>query len=364
MTEQAHIIAPGAAARLEGFLAEFKPRRVMLVTGKASFEKCGAAETILPLLERLHIEVARFCDFAPNPDTKGLARGMEYIRNTNPDAIIAVGGGSVIDMAKLIRFSYAYPGDIFGDTHTPTASLIPLASLPTTAGTGSEATHFAVLYHNGIKHSIEHEHIRPDIAIVDCTFTYGTPPYLTACAGFDALAQAIEAYWNRNATPESDALALNAINLLYTTLPRLVENQYDDECRAKASEGAYMAGRAIDITKTTAPHAFSYPFTSHYSYPHGHAVALTFPSIAQINMSRPGMPECKRNELKLILGLGEDIASTLSEYTARLGLTPRDMTYDIDLLASEINLTRLANNPADIDAADARHILQTAITNR
>lgn len=360
MTEQRHSIAVGAASRLHNYLAELNAKKVLLVTGNASFHRCGAAEAILPQLEQLAVDVTRFCDFKTNPDSDGLARGLAVINAFSPDAIIAVGGGSVIDMAKLIRFFHAYSGDMLRGPYTQRASVVPLIAMPTTAGTGSEATHFAVLYHKGIKHSIAYPDIRPDVAIVDPTFTFGSSAYLTACAGFDALAQAIEAYWNRNADRASDALAAKAIELLYPTLPALMAQPEDKELREKASEGAYLAGQAINITKTTAPHAFSYPFTSHYGYPHGHAVALTFPIIAEINLSRPGMPVDKKDKLLRILGLDGNIAVNLSHYTASLGLTPRRDNYDIALLASEINLSRLANNPAEITDADARAILERA----
>ncbi|MDE6157944.1 MAG: phosphonoacetaldehyde reductase [Muribaculaceae bacterium] len=362
MTEQQHIIAPGAISDPSALLARLKPGHILLVTGKASFEKCGAAAAILPMLKQHGFSVTRFCDFDTNPDTEGLARGLASISEIKPDAIIAVGGGSTIDMAKLIRFFHAYSGEILSGKYTRTAPLVPLTAIPTTAGTGSEATHFAVLYHKGIKHSIEHDDIRPDYAIVDATLTYGSPAYLTACAGFDALAQAIEAYWNRNATDSSDALALKAIELLYPALPHIVTNPDDYLRRRHVAEGAYWAGRAIDITKTTAPHAFSYPFTSHYGYPHGHAVALTFPLIAEINISRSGMPDYKKDYLRHLFGTSDKIAEVLGAYTHSIGLALRPDNYDIDLISSEINLGRLANNPAEISPADAGNIILQATT--
>ena len=142
---------------------------------------------------------------------------------------------------------------------------------------------------------MEHTDILPDVAIVYPPFTYNNPKYLTACTGFDALAQGIESYWNVNATEESDEYAKRAIQLLWPNLPVAV-NAPTKQARDKVSEGSYWAGRAINITKTTAPHAFSYPFTTYYGYPHGHAVALTFPFFMQYNcMVRNSKLQCSLN---------------------------------------------------------------------
>ena len=342
MTDQQHHIGPGAINHLAS--AIISARKALLITGKASFEKCGAAGKVLPMLDDARINYTRFSDFSTNPDTIGLAKALDAARQVEPDTIIAVGGGSAIDMAKLTR-------------HKLEGKRPLLIAVPTTAGTGSEATQFAVLYDNGIKTSVEAPGMMPDIAIVDPVFTYNTPPYLTACAGFDALAQAIEAYWNKNADDRSDHLALEAMELLYQALPRLIDNPADNSTRDQVARGAHLAGQAISITRTTAPHAFSYPFSVHYGYPHGHAVALTFPFIAEINLTRPGLPDNKKRKLINLLGLEGGICRTLSAYTHSLGLAPARADYDIPLLQSQINLARLANNPAEITAQDANTIL-------
>ena len=117
-----------------------------------------------------------------------LERGLLLLQQCKPDIIIAIGGGSVLDMAKLLRFFYSYSGDYIGKEFTKERSLLPLIVLPTTAGTGSEATRFAVLYKDGIKYSVEHNDILPNFAIIYPLFTYTNTKYLTACTGFDALA--------------------------------------------------------------------------------------------------------------------------------------------------------------------------------
>lgn len=340
---------------LTEILEEIKPQRILLVTGKNSFEKSGAKDFILGCLPAKNANITRFSDFDNNPNIKDLKKGLEAVKIFDPDLVIAAGGGSVIDMGKLIRFfhTHEYEDDIFSGKYSQSGSKVPLIAIPTTAGTGSEATHFAVLYdEKKTKHSIANPDILPEYAIVNSVLTLGQSPYLTACAGFDALAQGIEAYWNKNATEESDRYAEKAIELVYETLPKVVSDP-NDELRAKMSEGAYWAGRAINITKTTAPHAFSYPFTTHYGIPHGHAIAFTFPYIADFNLSKGDIPEFKKFEIYRMLNIENSVCSSIQKYIINIGLKTPINKYDINLIIKGINLERLANNPANIKTEDA-----------
>ena len=238
--------------------------RLMVVHGHGSYVSCGAKDLIDIVSQ--HLVISDFDDFSSNPKQEDAEAGLGMMAQFKPDMIVAVGGGSVIDMAKLIR-------------HYSNVQ-IPLLAIPTTAGTGAESTQFAVCYIDGVKHSISDPSILPDMVLLYPPFTYDNSPYLTACTGFDALAQAIEAFWNVNATPESDALALRAIERIY---PRLTTDLSPDD-RKMLLLGANDAGCAINITRTTVPHALSYTLTSKYGYPHGHAVALTFPFFFKYNL--------------------------------------------------------------------------------
>lgn len=349
---------------LTEILEEIKPQRILLVTGKNSFEKSCAKDFILGCLSNKNVGIKRFSDFDNNPNIKDLKKGLETTKIYDPDLVIATGGGSVIDMAKLIRFfhTHEHEEDIFNGKYCQSRTKIPVIAIPTTAGTGSEATHFAVLYdEKKTKHSIANPDILPEYAIVNSALTFGQSWYLTACAGFDALAQGIEAYWNKNATEESDRYAEKAISLIYDILPEVVAHPNED-LRAKMSEGAYWAGKAINITKTTAPHAFSYPFTSHYGIPHGHAVALTFPYIADYNFSKGNIPVFKKDKLSKLLNVNDNICLSLKNYINQIGLYTPVMDYDADIILSEINLERLANNPAVINNADAIDIIRKSVS--
>ena len=317
-------------------LKDIKASHVFLVRGKQSFAQCGAAAKIAEVQQKTGVRITEFSDFSANPKDEEARNGTELLLDVKPDVIITIGGGSVMDMAKLIRH-YAAEQHYY----------VPLWAIPTTAGTGAEATHFAVVYKNGVKHSIESDDILPDVAILYPPFTYGNNAYLTACTGFDALAQAIEAFWNPNAIDESDVYALRAISYIHSVLPQCIENPSDTRLRDDLLYGAYWAGRAINITKTTAPHAFSYAFTTHCGYSHGHAVAITFPFFAELNL----MNNPKSDELRWMLGLDKDadIKLYFLDYINRIGLRYEGTRgRELHELLSQVNLDRLKNNPVQM----------------
>ena len=283
-----------------------------------------------------------FDDFTENPKKEDVEKGVALWLQGPPDLVVAVGGGSVMDMAKLIRF-YADP-------------MIQLVVLPTTAGTGAESTQFAVCYIDGVKHSINHPTILPDKVILYPPFTYMNSRYLTACSGFDALAQAVEAYWNINATEESDEHALQAIKRIY---PVLGKDKLTEDDRSMLLLGANDAGRAINITRTTVPHALSYTLTSKYGYPHGHAVALSFPFFLKYNLD--GKEEAYRGEdfkeyvtkmklLRSLLHVGDQPYSVMKAFTHSLGLG-FDPNRDFDdlVVSRGLNLERAGNTPIAIN---------------
>ena len=314
---------------LSSLLRERVTKQVFLVRGKHSFVSCGAQEVLHKVQDLTGVHFIEYMDFSPNPKDAEALVGLQVALETHPDLILAIGGGSVLDIAKLIRHYAAEQG-----------CALPLWAIPTTSGTGAEATHFAVVYREGKKCSVEADDILPDVVLLYPPFTYKNDAYLTACTGFDALAQAIESYWAKGANAESRAYSFRALDLLWKQLPQLVKNP-TDELRDQVSEGAYWAGRAINISKTTAPHAFSYEFTSHYGYPHGHAVALTFPFFLYLNATE---------ELYRILGVApSDAIRNMEEYIMSLGLSLH-LSPDIDITASlqQVNMQRLGNNPVNV----------------
>lgn len=273
----------GSLARLELVLRSLSPRRILLVTGRNSFCTSGAERAVCPILQPY--EVSRFSEFAENPKLEEARKGVELFRSFNPDVVLAVGGGTVLDMAKLITGLGMQTNDIAACV-TGEALLRhparPLLAIPTTAGSGSEATHFAVVYCNKTKYSLAHASLRPAVAILDPELTLSLPPELTATTGFDALSQAVESLWSVHSTDATRAWAREAIALILKHLPEAVHRP-TGESRQAMLRAAHLAGCAINITKTTAPHAVSYAMTAHFGVRHGQAVALTLPHFFAFN---------------------------------------------------------------------------------
>lgn len=344
MIYEEEITTGNIIGRLKNILFASSAKKIFIVRGKKSFENCGAKDIIYSIKDSLNVQTIEFSNFSTNPQKEDMLKGLELIKEFRPDIIIGIGGGSVIDMSKLIRYFY------IKESSDEKNNNLPLVAIPTTAGTGSECTHFAVMYDEGIKTSVEDELIRPDYVILNPSFTYQNNKYLTACSGFDALAQAIEAFWNINATEESDTWAKKAILQILSNLKEVVKAP-DPANRDAMVVGSYQAGKAIDITKTTAPHAFSYGLTSDYNYPHGHAVAIVFPSIMEYNLRNTWKNEGKKIELINILGAKDarEAVDKIQTLISEIGLTPRDGDYSIKKLAKKINAARLSNNPCAID---------------
>lgn len=362
MFNQIAYIGKDAILELMQSLGKLSIKRVLLLRGKKSFSSCGAESVLQNIFVSLGIECDEWFDFSENPKLEEAKKGAEILEKIGYDAIIACGGGSVIDMAKLIRFSHSYKGSLVGKEFTKIRETITLFAIPTTAGTGAEATPFAVCYKDNVKYSVEHKDILPDYAVVYPPFTYYNPPYLTACTGFDALAQATEAYWSPKHTDVSDMYAVRAIKSIRYSLDKLVLKDNSQTARDDISEGAYYAGKAIAITRTTAPHAFSYAFTTLCGYPHGHAVALTFPFFFELNVLRfngklqDGIESNeyhqRMRQLCELWGVRPQSSfNQIQTYIESIGLSSKGFKcQSLDYLLSVVNIDRLSNNPIVVNA--------------
>ncbi len=259
---------------LEDFLKEKKPKSIFLVTGKKSYLNCGAKIKLEPILK--NYKYTRFFDFEENPKIEDVEKGVYLYNKNHCDFIIAIGGGSVIDIAKLVNF--------FNKKTKPFTSLFkstlneedkcPLVAIPTTAGAGSEATHFAVVYANNLKYSIADKNLIPNMVLIDHSFLKSQPRYQMIVSGLDAFCQGIESFWCVNSNEESLEFSRKAIAYSWSNLKKAVEGEDVLDNLAKA---AYFAGKAINITKTTGPHSLSYGFTTNYGISHGHAVSIFLP---------------------------------------------------------------------------------------
>jgi len=344
---------------LKKLIGQINPQKVFLVRGKKSFNETGGEAFISDLLENR--QYTPFYDFETNPTLEDVKKGLKLFRKDNYDLIIAIGGGSVLDTAKLISFFSHSEGDIAeiisGKQEKP-KNKTPLLAIPTTAGTGSEATHFAVLYINKKKHSVADNLILPDYVFLNPEFTYSAGSYLTACTGADAFCQSVESVWNVNANDESLGYALKAIEIIWNNLKKAVQN--DQKAKDVMMEAAFLAGKAINITKTTAPHALSYIFTSRYGIPHGHAVALSLPyffkynyGVSEKDCTDPKGAEAVKKRIDKILEITNldinNIENDLKAFFKSLGLETdlKKLIGNIDnnLIINNVNTERLKNNP-------------------
>ena len=352
---QEYYIGLDLRQRLIAIIKQHGILRVFIVRGKQSYYSCGARDLIESALDECNIERREFSDFEVNPKLEDAKRGARAFSKARFDAIIAVCGGSAIDTAKLIRH--------FASEGQQPSGKVPLIAIPTTAGSGAEATKFAVCYVAGEKTSVSDDAMLAEYALVYPPFTYKNTAYLTACTGFDAISHAIESWWSANSTQESRWWSKKALTLLWKQLPNLVANLDDENLRGQVAEGSYYAGRAINITTTTAAHAFSYKFTSLYGYPHGHAVALTFPFFFELNMAQHegcslqktiDAQEYEERTLELLdllhCNKDENKRDLMSRYLSSIGLATKSF-FDAQLTAviNSFNEQRAANNPAVID---------------
>jgi alcohol dehydrogenase class IV len=361
------VAGKGSVGELGRILDGIGARRVFLVTGRASFEGSGARAAVEPGL--VGRDVVRFSDFAPNPTSEDVARGVEALRAARCDAVVAVGGGSVLDTAKVVNACAAEEGpavDYLVKARLFTGRGLPLVAIPTTAGSGAEATHFATVYVDGEKHSAAHAGMLPGYVILDHALTASAGKALTASTGIDALAQGIESYWSTRATDESRGWARDAVVGAAAELAAAV-NEPTERARERMMMASHLAGRAIDVARTTAPHALSYAITIGFGVPHGHAVGLTLGAVFAYNGAAEVAAVRQRvGELCAMLGVedaaagGRKVDALMKEIgletrLSRLGVTRGDLPR----LVASVNDERLANNPRKLPAAEIGKLLES-----
>lgn len=366
----------GTTVKLRDILNYHNPKRIFLVTGKSSYETSGAKDVIEPTFGRTNF--VRFSDFETNPKLSDIEKGIRLMKENDSDLVVAVGGGSVIDVAKSINILSANEGKPLDYIHKKREIKNkgkPLVAIPTTSGSGSQATHFAVVYIGKTKYSLAHpDFMIPDYAIVDPRLTFSLPKEITASTGMDALCQAIESYWSINSTKESKDYAKEAIILSITNLSNAV-NSRNGISREQMARAAHLAGKAINISQTTASHAVSYPITSYFGVPHGHAVALTIPEMLVYNagVTKEDLADKRGGEyitstvngLIKILGCRsvEGASDKLRLMMKNIGLKSRLSELGIDengietIIKNGFNPDRVKNNPRKLTEESLRQML-------
>ncbi len=320
-------------------------------------------------IEHSGVPYVVFNQFTPNPLYRDVCKGVDLFQEEHCDTILAVGGGSSIDVAKCIKLFCKMEKEALYLDQPYCETGVKLIAIPTTAGTGSESTRFAVIYYDGKKQSITHESIIPNFAILEPKVLKTLPLYQKKCTMMDALCQGIESWWSVNSTSESKRLSKQAIEIIMSWW-----HEYIFENTSASAEqimrAANLAGQAICITQTTAPHAFSYKITSLFNLPHGHAVAIAMPEIWEYMINN--LDKCIDvrgkeylvgvfSEIALTMGCltPEDAILSFRHMTEEMGLNnPKSVNResDLEILSTSVNPIRLKNNPVRIDIMEAKNL--------
>lgn len=315
---------------------------------------------IFEILKKMNINIFTFTEFKPNPKYEEVLEGIKVFKENNCDLIIGIGGGSAIDVAKTIKAFVTLDNDNNYLKQQIKENNIPLVAIPTTAGTGSESTHFAVIYFDGKKYSIDDNSILPKYVLLEPKFLESLPLYQKKSTLLDALCQGIESYWSVNSTDESKNYARRAIKIILDNYIKYINE--NKEVYPKIMEASNYSGRAINISKTTAAHAMSYKITSLYGISHGHAVATCLPHIWEYMINNMDKVMDSRgtkyldeifSDLDFIFGCEnhKDTLIKLNKILEDINLQHTNIVdeKDISELVSSVNENRLKNNPVFLD---------------
>ena len=345
-------------------------KKIFVLCGKKSFVNSGAENLLKNISNK---EIKLFYKKSEIPILEELIEIIKDIKNFKPDLFLAIGGGAVIDYAKIANVvdirpdlaelivNYIYP---FKKKYTK------LAVIPTTAGSGAEVTSNAVIYVDGIKHSFESELLIPDNFFLVPEFLISAPNKIKASSGFDAIAQALESLVSRKSNDKSVEYASKSLRVSVNSFISFI-NEPNMKNATEMSIASNLAGKAISISKTTAPHAASYPFTSLFNISHGHAVSLFFEKFFKFNYENIDKSETSfdlKKRFDLIFNLFD--VQDINGFNSKISLIKKsanledDLTkFNIDIIKSSedvlkgINLLRLGNNPVKIDGKDILNII-------
>ena len=353
------------------FIADKSFKKIFILCGKKSFTISGAENFINKMI--VNKETKKLYKNSDFPVLEELIEIIKEIKNFKPDLILAIGGGAVIDYAKIANVAdarsdlkelivnYSYP---FKKKFTK------LAVIPTTAGSGAEVTSNAVIYVDSIKHSFESNLLIPDNFFLIPEFIVSAPDKIKASAGFDAIAQALESLVSKKSNDQSIDYATKSLKISINSYLSFLHDS-NIKNAAEMCIAANLAGKAINISKTTAPHAVSYPFTSLFNISHGHAVGLFFEKFFKFNYDNLNKSDTSfdlKKRFDLIFSLFD--VSNIDNFNSKLSLIKKKANLEDDLtklninlnkssenIINGINLLRLGNNPVKIDGKDIYDII-------
>jgi alcohol dehydrogenase len=361
----------GEIARI-GALAATLGRRALLVTGWGSLEGSGRFNGILRNLDSHGITIERF-RLEREPGLGEVAATSTMARSIKAEMVIAVGGGSAIDLAKAAA-AMARNGGIVkdylegvGKGAVMEQAPLPIIAVPTTAGTGSEATRNAVIgsAKDGFKKSLRDNRLLPRIALVDPELTVSCPPEVTAATGMDALTQLIEALTSRNSSEPISALALSGISAAAKGLPRAVAKGEDLDARGLMSYASYLSGVALSHAGLGAVHALASPLGGLFGVPHTKACAILLPPVTAANILALEQARGSRNGLDAYRRVEAAMGETIAEFCGRFKF-PRLGDFgiqhtDLDKIASGAGAGNLKTNPVDLAHQELVELLRSVL---
>ena len=294
------VFGSGAIRRLPALVRRLGAKRVAVITDPG-IAKAGLLRRIEQVLQADDINPKPYAQAMPEPDMASVLACRDELASSKPDLLVALGGGSSIDLAKIIAVLLTHgghPSDYYGENKVP-GKVMPIIAIPTTAGTGSEVSPVAIVTDDklNMKVVLSDNQLRPAIALLDPELTLKLPPYITACTGMDALTQAIEAFYGKDhrfveadgdpiyqgSNPMSELLAERAIALIAENLPVAVHQGSNLEARSNMLLGNILSALAFSNSGVSWVHAVAYPVAERAPRPHGEVVGLLLPYGMQYN---------------------------------------------------------------------------------
>jgi alcohol dehydrogenase class IV len=364
------VFGEGSLARLPEVIDEVcggPGASVFLVTGKNSLKAQGILDRVLGSLGRF--QVAHFDGAVPFPASQDVDRALEACRRAGPDVVVAIGGGSAMDLGKLTAVLMANPGPSieYGKRlRTIEQPGLPFIAVPTTSGSSSEVTPGMAMWEwdESTSYNVRHTYMFPTVALVDPDLTLSMPRDLAAASGIDAFSSAFESYWATGAQPMTDALALGVVRVFAENLEASCRDG-GRAARAACALAATMSGVGYSNCPPNVCHAFSRPLTIFWRVAHGQAVGITLPAFLERNA--PAIQH-KLPPLWEALGVGglDEAVARVTEIMQNCGLETRlgelgvsrgDLDRFLDVIAWE----RLATMPTDLSRQEARDLLQSLL---
>jgi alcohol dehydrogenase len=369
------VTGKGATEVLPDEIKRLRIQNPLIVTDEV-LQEVGVVDQITPFLKGLTYGI--FTGVKPDPELSIVEDCTKVFIEGNHDGLIAIGGGSAIDIAKSVSVYADFDGslsELIG-TDRVTQKGAPIITLPTTAGTGSEVTNISILSDTEaqLKKGIVSDYLLPDVAIVAPEMTLTMPPSVTAASGVDALVHAIEAYISVHTSPITDALAIYAIRMISENLPKAYANPNHLEAREKMATASLMAGMAFGNAGVGAVHALAYPLGGRYHIPHGVSNALLLPYVMEWNKIA-----CMERFRDIAAALGENVRSlsdaeaadkaviSMKRLCTAVNIPTGLRSFDIpetalsDMAEDASKIERLLNNnPRQLNKSEIEQIYQSA----